>query len=345
MKSPHIFSRFWQSMPSIAGHSLIGALVIVGLVAVGSAAIKTFSADGINRSLAGELSPTVSGQSTSDKVVIKRQPTTQCSTDNQCGGGQMCYSGQCKSIFECKPFVNAKWQKGDSPDLNGTFEVRNPEYVSMVPIGSGITTSDSQAVRFSGGSLGTHTFERVILKKFDQPKEVWGGVIEVNPKNIQHYVNGNPVVFLGGYTDTIWPESGSGTWWRDLTADFTNDAYVPASKPGKKSGVSSNAFYHDASAPNLVYTPFWILDAKKGWQDRFVKVEWYFTPQHKFYMRVDGKEWTQANANINPASPEYYKFKGFSVGWVSARSGGSLDIRSVRLHDSSCLPSINPQGE
>ena len=324
----------------------MGAGVLFGLIVVGTVATDTISSSGISRSLAGELSPKVSGQSVdSDKVAIKRRPEIGCTTDSQCPGGQMCYSGQCKSIFECKPFVDAKWQANDDPSAKEVFEVKNPEYVSVVPATSlNASRSDSRAVRFSGGPLGTHTFERVIFKKFDQPKEIWGGVVEVNPKNLQHYPNAEPVVFLGGYTDTLWPQSGSGTWWRDMTIDFTNNGYVPSSKPGRKAGVSSNAFWHDASGPNVIYAPFWILDAVNGWQDRYIKVEWYLTQQHKFFMRVDGKQWTEANSNPNPASPEYYKFKGFAAGWVSARSAGSLDIRSVKLHDASCF-SIKPQSE
>ena len=320
----------------------MGAGIVFGLIVVGSVATDTISSSGISRSLAGELSPKVSGQSVDgDKVAIKRRPDIECSTDSQCGGGQMCYSGQCKSIFECKPFVDAEWKPGDDPSANGIFEVRNPEYVSIAPI---ISKSKPTSVRFTGGQVGTHTYERVVLKRFEQPKEVWGGVVEINAKNIQHYPNAEPVIFLGGYTDSLWPQSGSGTWWRDLTLDVTNNAYVPNSKPGRKYGVSSNAFWHDASGPNVVYAPFTVTDTQNGWPDRFIKVEWYLTPQHKFFMRVDGKQWTEANSNPNPASPEYYKFKGFAAGWVSARSGGSLDIKSIKLHDTSCF-SIKPQSE
>lgn len=330
-------------MPRILGHSLMGAGVIFGLIVVGSVAANTISSSGINRSLAGELSPTVSGKSTdADKAAIKNRPDIECSTDGQCPGGQMCYSGQCKSVFECKPFVNAKWKVGDDPSANGVFEIRNPEYVSVVPVLTRSNSNTPTSVRFAGGAVGTHTYERVILKKFDQPKEIWGGVVEINAKNIQHYPSSDPVIFLGGYTDPAWPQSGSGTWWRDLTADVTNNAFVPNSKPGRKYGVSSNTFFHDASGPNTVYSPFVVTDTSNGWPDRFIKVEWYFTPQHKFYMRVDGKQWAETISNPNPASPEYYKFKGFATGWVSARSGGSLDIKSVKLHDASCF-SIKPQ--
>ena len=154
-------------MPHITGHSLMGAGVLFGLITVGTVAVNTISSTSLSRSLAGELTPTVSGKSvnTNELAAIKKRPETGCSTDSQCAGGKMCYGGQCRSVFECKPFVDSKWQTGEGPDDNGTFNVKNPEYVSMVSVAG--SKPDAQAVRFTGGSsLGVHTFERVIFKKF-----------------------------------------------------------------------------------------------------------------------------------------------------------------------------------
>ncbi len=346
MKLPHLFERFWQTMPHIAGRSMIGAVVVFSLVVAGTVVTNTFSSSGINRSLVGELSPTVSGQSANgDKVAIKRQPTIECSIDSQCGGGQMCYGGQCKSIFECKPFVDARWQKGDGPDAKGIFEVKNPEYISIVPIYS--RTSKMAAVRFTGGPLGTHTYERAIIKQFKTQKEIWGGIIYANFKNLV-YGEGQAeklAVFAGGYTDILWPQSGSGTWWRDFGATAAFGPIVEPYDPNAKwtYGIGMAAYYHNAAGPGNFIEGMRPQGTSGGWPDKFLKIQWQYTQAHELYAQVEGRPWVRIPFKPANPDPSLFKFRGFAAGWISSFAGGYLDIRSVQLFDDSCFPVLGTQ--
>jgi hypothetical protein len=348
MKSPHLFSRFWQTMPHIAGRSMMGAGVVFSLVVAGTVITNTFSTTGINRSLAGELSPTVSGQSAdSDKVAIKRQPTTQCSTDSQCGGGQMCYSGQCKSIFECKPFVDARWQAGSDDVLaQGSFtEARNKDFLSVVPVK--IQNNQKEGVlRVQGGPAGEHTYERVLLKKFDEPLEVWGGSMLVNLKNMRFWFNcedcftNSSMAIVGGYTSESWPDTG--TWTRDFVVGLTG-LKRPLSYPDKRTAERTFSFSSYTHNNFIIYdSRFYIPDSLFEWPNRFVKLEWFFSQSRRLYARVDNQPWVQT-IEYPPDPPENGVFYGAAIGWVSSYSGGSIDFKQVKLYDGSCLTGINSQ--
>ena len=342
MKSPRILERFWKSVPQVAKASLIGAGMVLCLAVVGSAVLDTLSIDWVNRSLAGDVSPDLSVR----RIKAETLNSGACSTDSQCGGGQMCYSGQCKSIFECKPFVDARWQRGDGPDAKGIFEVKNPEYLSVVPAGLS-TSSKLSAVRFTGGPLGTHTYERAIIKKFKEPKEVWGGTIYANFKNVAYGEGFSEklAVFAGGYTDLLWPQSGSGTWWRDFGATAAFGPTVEPYDPNAKwtYGIGMAAYEHNAAGPGFFIEGMRPQGTSGGWPDRFLKIQWQYTQSHELYAQVEGRPWVRIPFRPANPDPSLFKFKGFAAGWISAYAGGSLDIRSVQLYDDSCFPRIQTQ--
>ena len=341
MKLPYIVDRFWKSVPRVAKASLIGAGMILCLAVVGSAVLDTLSVSWVSQSLAGDVSPNLSIR----RIKAETLDSGACNTDSQCPGGQMCYSGQCKSIFECKPFVDARWQRGDGPDARGTFEVKNPEYINVVPLYS--RASKMASVRFTGGPLGTHTYERAIIKQFTTPKEIWGGVIYANFKNLA-YGEGQAeklTVFAGGYTDPLWPQSGSGTWWRDFGATAAFGPIVEPYDPNAKFtyGIGMAAYYHNAAGPGNFIEEMRPQGTSGGWPDKFIKIQWQYTQAHELYAQVEGRPWVRIPFKPANPDPSLFQFKGFAAGWISSYAGGFLDIRSIQLYDDSCFSSIKTQ--
>ena len=323
----------------------MGAGILFGLVVVGTVAANTIS-PGFSQSLAGELSPTVSGQSIdTDKVAIKRSPETQCSTDSQCAGGQMCYSGQCKSVFDCKPFVNANWSAGTDDLLaRGSFtEVRGKDFLSIVPVQN---SRKEGALRVQGGPAGEHTYERVLLKKFKEPLEIWGGSMLVNLSNMKFWFDcencfsASSMAIAGGYSSNSWPANG--TWVRDFVVGLTGlgrpDNYI-----NRREALRTFSFSSYQHTNFIIFDPrFYLPDSRPEWPNRFVKLDWFFSQSHNLYARVDNQPWVRVIPNP-PNPPEYGVFYGTAIGWVSSYSSGSIDFKQVKFYDSSCLTAANVQ--
>jgi len=251
----------------------------------------------------------------------------------------MCVNGRCQNAFACTPFVNAIWKTPNDLLAGGAFdEARNPEFMQLVPL-AGIGVRKQYALRIFGGPTGEHSFERVVLKYFNPIRKVWGGSILVNlSKTIEEENNSVPgIALLGGYTSKLWPASGTGNWWRDFVA---GPLHVVSPIPSPRAfGVS--AYWHNATYPALIpaLAP---PDAVNGWPDRFIKLEWYITPSYNVFARIDGREWVPVTSVNQDAPDAWHQFRGFAAGWVSSYSGGSIDIKEVKLYDNSCLPSPIP---
>lgn len=245
-----------------------------------------------------------------------------CVSDDDCTDGSMCYSNVCRSIFACKPKLNAAWSSADTPDLNGKFMVRNPEYVSMVSVSG----SSEYAVRFSGGLPEVHTYERVLLKNFLSPRKVWGGTMMVNFSNIVYSSASGNVVFLGGYTDAQWPEDGY--WLRDLTVNASRQDY---NYEEPKRFLKALGHYHN-TAGGATYFSLHPAGAPNQWPNSFLPVQWYFTQLNRLYVRIDTGPWVRVLTFEN--GPEENRwFTGFAFGWVSSDSGGSVDVSGVSIHE------------
>jgi hypothetical protein len=184
--------------------------------------------------------------------------------------------------------------------------------------------------------MGEHSYERVLLHKFDKVRAVWGGHIEVNFKNfVDLNVSAPPVLALiGGYTDPQWPASVPGAWLRDFVVNTHGNE---AATNGGKRYLAFTAYYHNSLAYGGSQYPAIQPPSTTQWPDRFVSVDWYFTPEKKLFARLDGGEWFQAHTNTGIAD-HFTQFRGFATGWVSSYLDSSIDIKRISLYDDACLP-------
>jgi len=261
-----------------------------------------------------------------------------CTQDSQCGGGYMCVNETCQNAFACTPFVNATWRNPNDLLAGGAFdEARYPEYMQLVPL-SGIGVRKQYALRIQGGPSGEHTYERAVLKYFTPIREVWSGSMFVNLSKLIEKPQGgglSTVILGGGYTIADWP-SGAGSWKRDFALGAVR-YLIPS--PGRTFGME--AYWHQSTEPAVIPGPM-PPDAVRGWPDRFVQVDWYFTPSHNLFARIEGLPWVQITSVQQNVPDSYHKFRGFAAGWISSYWGGSVDIKQIKLYDSSCLPRPMP---
>jgi hypothetical protein len=267
-----------------------------------------------------------------------------CTQDSQCAGGSMCIYGTCQSAFACEPFVDARWDKPEDLLANGAFdEAKNPEYMELVPLPQPNSCSSARyALRVQGGPTGEHSTERALIKYFTPTKEVWAGSMMVNLSKLLDAPEQYPsaVILAGGYTDSRWPQSVQGAWWRDLMLGAVNN------KTLRMRTLGASAYYHNAGAPWPIQalTPSEAIPySELGWLDRFILVEWYFTPTHNLFVRVDKQTWVKIG-EVHPNPPaSNQQFRGFAAGWISSYMGGSVDFKEIKLYDSNCLiPSPKP---
>jgi hypothetical protein len=280
-----------------------------------------------------------SQSSADDGALVARSsgsPAMSCTTSADCGAGNICTAGTCGSVFSCPAFVHQTWRPNDPVIPRGSkLQAKNPEYLSVVPVSSGLFTRKMGAVRFQGGPMGEHTYERVLLHKFDKLRKVWGGHIEVNFKNfVDLNVTAPPVLaFIGGYTDPQWPASVPNAWLRDFVVNTHGNE---AGTNGGKRYFGMTAYYHNSLATGGSQYPPILPFSEKGWPDRFIPLEWYFTPEKNLFARFDGGEWYQVHTNTG-IGDQFTTFRGFATGWVSSYLDSSIDIRRISLYDDACL--------
>lgn len=235
-----------------------------------------------------------------------------CATDSDCAGGELCNYGQCESVFACEPFVDASWTETSDVTADGAFDgASNSDYLSVVP-----TDTDSYALR-AEGELNVHRAERGVYKNFDQPTDVWGGSMDVNFSNLVH--SNVPVLALfGAYSDDT------------MNRDFA----VYASKLTDETRIMSFNAYNYSNHAQHFGSEIPLQGSPTTWPDRFVQLDWYFTPTHNLFIQVDNQGWQQVDLDLTNTPKN---FLSFMTGWVSSYNGGSIDIREVKIYDGSCL--------
>lgn len=307
----------------------VGFLVIIGAGAFWAAAAYT--------PLFTDIGSVFSRSDASDMSARQTAPVA-CTTSADCGAGRICSGGVCGSVFSCQPLVDQVWKATDPVIPKGSkLEAKNEKYLSVVPVGSrGLLSRRMGAVRFQGGPMGEHTYERVLLYRFNKLTSVWGGRVEVNFKNfVDLNVTAPPVLaFMGGYIDPQWPESVPGAWLRDFVVN-THGNEAPTNGGYRYLGMT--AYYHNSLATGGSQYPPILPTSLTNWPDRFVTVEWYFTPEKQLFARYDGGKWFQVHTNTG-MNEIYTKFRGFAAGWVSSYLDSSIDIKRIALYDDACLP-------
>ncbi len=252
----------------------------------------------------------------------------QCVENNDCSTGMICEAGTCVSTFvtQCGPFMNATWSQNLDVLADGVWDwSKNPSYLEVLPSG---TDYILRAV----GEIFVHRYDRVVGENFNPSMQTWGGTAYVNVKNFvspQGWMYPKVLDFIGGYRDS----SGS----RDLAVQIGKDYDLLTGEFGKKY-ICFRAYEYSAEACNSrldqdISRVFWIPDGESG-PNRFIRIDWFLTPNYNLYARVDEGEWRK----ISPLGSARINFTKFAVGWVSSYGGGSIDIKNVVLYNQTCVP-------
>ncbi|MCC6934362.1 MAG: hypothetical protein IT406_01550 [Candidatus Yanofskybacteria bacterium] len=266
----------------------------------------------------------------------------ECSGDAACPAGMYCGAeGVCRDPFACPAFLDARWRNGTDMTAGGVFsEIRNGKYLSLVQPASlwGRYVRRYWTLRATGGPAGTHSYERVVLKRFSEPMNALAGHLRVNLSRVQHYFSctgclaSSPIMLLGGYNSALWPADG--TWVRDLTVGATQQIVPVGVTPTPYPMLGGVAYQHNnfgVGNPSL-----FPLSQPQTWPDRMVDIQWYITPGGDMYMRVDGQQWVKTSIPSSVVPPKERHLYGVALGWVSSSSGGSVDIEQLQLYPLSC---------
>ena len=222
------------------------------------------------------------------------------------------------------PFMIAKWSNTLDILADGAFDRTGPiqnlgwdasDYISVEKV-------NGDYILRAPGELGTHVFERVVVKDFSGMQS-WGGTMYVNLKNIVHYPSIPDIVFTGAF------RSSSDTYRDFVLAAFRQDG---------KSYIYSDGYHHDAwprrivpiNQHKFIYIPDAdYTDIQEPWPDRFIRIDWFFAIERSLYVRIDGGNW---NEIVNKSDSPMFDFARLDVGWVSSFGGGNVLIKDVSLY-------------
>jgi hypothetical protein len=233
--------------------------------------------------------------------------------------------------WEDSSFMVATWEDGQTllgeEDLqsDGTLGAwdntgRFPSYLDVVPDGE-----EGHGLR-AEGLYGKHMFERVVSKNlpaFDS----WAGSVEVNFKEmifneelIQERYRVTALAIVGGYEN-------SATTIRNFVIQIENKSVSPNHPGVYTPAIFITAYQKSVSASLSLGKRFFIEDGFDGFEDRFVKIDWYFTPDNLLFARVENGEWESV-----PTYSNKVPFNKLWTGWVSSYNGGAINVRNAKLY-------------
>ena len=235
-------------------------------------------------------------------------------------------------------FMVANWSETGGLLANNAFDrLFSPSaanYMSVIPVAGGYALK-------SEGIYGIHAYNRTVVKEFSEPKQGWGGRLFVNLHDLNHHYNPTDLAFIGGYT-------GLSTTTRNFVIGamfYPFDFYEAPEWSGIGAYIYLKAFHNSNRGLSGVLHQdtrakmFLVEDANTDnfptpWPDRFIEIEWFLTPSHNLFARVDGSEWKQAiEGHAN-----YADFQRLDAGWVSSLSGGNVLLKDVELYNETCIP-------
>ena len=238
------------------------------------------------------------------------------------------FGRECET-WEDSSFMVATWSDGDTLLGEGDLQAdgsygawdsyRNGGYLGVDPDGEGGNTLRAE------GLYGVHKHQRIVSK--DLPTfDSWAGSIEVNFKDIvfnENLIQGwrlTPLAIVGGYRDA--------TVDRNFVIQIENRTKSP-DYPGKYTPAIYIAAYHGRNS-GIIYRgkTFFIEDGWDGFEDRFVKIDWYFTPENTLFARVDNGNWESVPVYGTYVDP----FVRLWAGWVSSYNGGAIKLRNFKLY-------------
>jgi len=210
-----------------------------------------------------------------------------------------------------------------------------------VPYLSVVNKDGGYALQASGCNPGTHCSNRTVVKEFDPPKQAWGGSVYVNLGDLEAPEGDFEIAFLGGYAHPASTERNF------VIGTLLNPSHPPEWSSLAPPGcyIYLKAFHNSNRITGLLLEEvgekmFFIsgcdlenLDSK-FWPDRFVKIEWFITPNKKLFARVDGSEWKETMTGNNTG----ISFHRVDAGWVSSYMGGNVKYKDLVYYDESCIP-------
>jgi len=255
------------------------------------------------------------------------------------------------NLIECEtPLIHAVWSDTGDILADGVFDKIGPiqgfswdasDYLDVTNLAGNYVLKAIPGKDSTCTDIQRHCFEKIVSKNLNS-LQTWGGTIYVNFKDVifsdpsvktcgpeMNKACSDDLPFVGGY-------NSASTTMRD----FAIAAYRWKRFGKGKSYIYFKAYEHNVASnlvefsqaievPDASYTV--IADP---WPDRFMRIDWFLTPQYNLYARVDEGDWTK----ITVIGKTFTDFKRFDVGWVSSYDGGGVYIKEIKLYDESCVP-------
>jgi len=221
-----------------------------------------------------------------------------------------------ESINCTNPFMQAVWNSTSGILADGAFdrEGDNPGYLNVIELNGNYVLS-------APGDYGEHRWHRSVVKNFSPSKTAWGGTIYANFKYLIPAGIAIDMVFLGAYSDT------SNNRNLGIATYIVND----------KNYIYIKGYYKNSYADAVEGQMFLVEKeggSEWGWPDRFIRIDWFFTPDNKLFGRVDNSDWK----SISPLGEYKEPFTRLETGWISSFNGGNVYIKNITLYPESCIP-------